>query len=59
MPLLGRRARAMHDFLRDRAAHGVQPWARLWGEGHGETWRRDAEYVERREGLWLDALLGG
>ncbi|MFP8902866.1 phosphotransferase enzyme family protein [Streptomyces atacamensis] len=59
VPLLGRRTRAMHDFLRDRAARGVQPWTRLWDEGHGEVWRRDAEYTERRERLWLDALLGG
>ncbi|GAA2404666.1 phosphotransferase [Streptomyces glaucosporus] len=58
VPLLGRRARAMHDFLRDQAALGNQPWTRLWREGHGEVWRRDAEYTERREHLWLRALLG-
>lgn len=59
VPLLGPRTLAMHDFPRDRAGRGVQPWARLWAEGHGEVWRGDAEYVERRRERWLDALLDG
>ncbi|MBB5122959.1 phosphotransferase [Streptomyces eurocidicus] len=29
VPLLGRRTRSMHDFLRDRSAVGDQPWTRL------------------------------
>ncbi|MEV7184981.1 aminoglycoside phosphotransferase family protein [Kitasatospora sp. NPDC093102] len=59
VPLLGPRTRAMHDFLRDRAGRGVQPWARLWTEGHGEVWRSDAEYIERRRERWSGALLDG
>ncbi|MBD0690804.1 phosphotransferase [Streptomyces sp. CBMA123] len=59
VPLLGRRARSMHDFLRDRAGRGEQPWARLWAEGHGDTWRGDAEYIEEREAHWERALLDG
>ncbi|UQI45503.1 aminoglycoside phosphotransferase family protein [Streptomyces sp. HU2014] len=59
VPLLGRRTRSMHDFLRDRSARGDQPWARLWAEGHGDIWRRDSEYVERREEEWERALLYG
>lgn len=59
VPLLGRRTRSMHDFLRDQAAQGVQPWERLWAEGHGDAWRLDAEYVEQREDLWVHALLAG
>ncbi|GAA1400297.1 hypothetical protein GCM10009639_41140 [Kitasatospora putterlickiae] len=57
MPLLGRRTRAMHDFLRERAGLGVQPWARLWREGHGDTWLANTGYIERREERWLRALL--
>ncbi|GGY85513.1 aminoglycoside phosphotransferase family protein [Streptomyces nitrosporeus] len=57
VPLLGSRTRAMHDFLRDQAARNTQPWARLWAEGHGDSWRGDAEYTERREEHWLTALL--
>ncbi|WP_255953194.1 phosphotransferase [Streptomyces odontomachi] len=59
VPLLGRRTRAMYDFLRTEAAEHRQPWARLWAEGHGDVWRSDAEYIEQREAEWLRALLDG
>jgi len=59
VPVLGRRTRSMHDFLRDQAAQGAQPWARLWAEGHGDAWRNDAEYIEQREDQWMQALLSG
>jgi hypothetical protein len=49
----------MHDFLRDQAAQGAQPWAWLWAEGHGDAWRNDAEYIEQREDQWMQALLAG
>ncbi|MFD3607644.1 phosphotransferase enzyme family protein [Streptomyces atroolivaceus] len=58
VPLLARRTRAMHDFLRDQAALGNQPWARHWAEGHGDAWRSDADYVEQHRSRWLRALLG-
>ncbi|MGP4113306.1 GNAT family N-acetyltransferase [Streptomyces sp. 4N509B] len=58
VPLLTRRTRAMHDFLREQAAEGVEPWLTHWRTGHGDAWRNDAEYTERREELWLTALLG-
>ncbi len=56
-PLLSQRTRAMHDFLRQQAIDGVQPWARLWHEGHGDAWRSDAEYIEQYEQLWFGALM--
>ncbi|MEU6847335.1 aminoglycoside phosphotransferase family protein [Streptomyces sp. NPDC046716] len=59
VPLLGRRTRSMHDFLRDQAARGVQPWATLWAEGHGDAWRSDAEYIEQHEDQWMRVLLSG
>ncbi|MFI8536158.1 phosphotransferase [Streptomyces aquilus] len=59
VPLLGRRTRSMHVFLREQATRGVQPWATLWTEGHGDAWRNDAEYIEQREDQWTHALLGG
>jgi hypothetical protein len=58
VPLLARRAQAMHAFLARQAAQGAQPWARLWQEGHGETWQADASYIARREPRWREALLG-
>ncbi|MCF2527195.1 phosphotransferase enzyme family protein [Yinghuangia soli] len=58
-PLLARRCEAMYAFLRVQAARGTEPWATLWAEGHGETWRSDAEYTQQREDRWEHALLDG
>lgn len=58
VPLLAQRTMAMHDFLADGAASGVQPWSRLWDEGHGAAWRDDAEHIERHHRVWERALLG-
>ncbi|MFI6480354.1 phosphotransferase enzyme family protein [Nonomuraea sp. NPDC050663] len=58
VPMLARRARSMHDFLRDQAAAGVRPWAGLWADGHGQVWLNDAAYTQEREQEWLTALLG-
>ncbi|PTA44046.1 phosphotransferase [Micromonospora sp. RP3T] len=57
VPLLPARTRAMHDFLRDQAALGVEPWTTHWRIGHGESWRADADYTERHTDQWLKALL--
>jgi len=58
VPLLARRAQAMHDFLAEQAARGTQPWARLFREGHGDVWQADAGYITKREDEWRHALLG-
>jgi hypothetical protein len=55
--LLGARTRSMHDFLADQAARNVQPWATLWRDGHGDAWRSDADYIDRRQARWQAALL--
>ncbi|MEU8122631.1 phosphotransferase [Spirillospora sp. NPDC049024] len=57
VPLLGRRTRSMHDFLRAQATAGNQPWTRLWQQGHGDIWRSNAEYIEAQQDLWTRALL--
>jgi Ser/Thr protein kinase RdoA (MazF antagonist) len=57
VPMLGRRARSMHDFLAAGAAAGTEPWARLWRQGHGAAWHQDSEFIERRSALWESALL--
>ncbi len=41
---LAPRATSMHDLLARGHADGEQPWARLWADGHGGFWRRDAEW---------------
>jgi hypothetical protein len=45
--LLVPRIRSMFDLLRDGHRRGVDPWGRLWVEGHGRVWWEDAEYVRR------------
>jgi hypothetical protein len=58
IPLLGPRARAMHDFLAAQAAAGTQPWTQLWHDGHGHVWQADADYIEQNTTRWAHALLG-
>ena len=53
--MLGRRARAMYALLRDGAAAGRQPWARIWTED-GPYWRNTADYLDRSVAIWSAAL---
>ncbi|MEV8612362.1 hypothetical protein AB0383_31270 [Amycolatopsis sp. NPDC051373] len=50
---LGRRARAMHGFLRTNAP--VQPWSRIWRED-GPYWLATADYLDAHEDAWRTAL---
>ncbi|MEV8377143.1 phosphotransferase [Kribbella sp. NPDC056861] len=36
---------------------GEQPWARLYGEGHGDYWGPAAAYVEEHHDAWVAALV--
>ena len=56
---LAPRASSMHDLLARGHADGVQPWARLWAEGHGAFWRRDAEWCDAHAPDLVRALRGG
>jgi Ser/Thr protein kinase RdoA (MazF antagonist) len=47
--LLGPRARAMHDLLRDGHERGIEPWARIWTED-GPYWLATAEYLDTLAG---------
>ncbi|MFF4410598.1 phosphotransferase [Streptomyces sp. NPDC001404] len=55
--MLGRRTRAMYDFLREQNRRGRRPWTDIWARGDGDIWRTDAEYIEGREAAWERALL--
>lgn len=57
VPLLSVRARSMSDFLGREAAAAREPWSTLWREGHGQVWSDDADWIGRREAVWLAALL--
>lgn len=43
---LAPRAWSMHDLLARGHADGEEPWSRLWSDGHGGFWRRDAEWCD-------------
>ncbi len=54
---LAPRTWSIYRLLEQGKEDGVQPWARLWDEGHGATWRRDAQWVEANEARLRDVLL--
>lgn len=54
---LAPRSWSMHTLLAEGHRTGLLPWARLWEEGHGDVWRRDAEWVEARAGGLRRVLL--
>jgi len=57
VPMLARRTRAMHGFLANQAAAGIQRWAGLWEAGHGTAWGADTDYIRAHEISWATALL--
>lgn len=58
VPMLARRTRAMYDFLARQARAGVQPWAGMWEDGHGDAWRADSDYIQAHEAASAAVLLG-
>ena len=57
--LLHRRIMSMYELLERGSRDGSQPWCRLWDEGHGDTWQRNADYVERHASILTTALMEG
>ncbi len=55
---LAPRATSMYDLLARGHADGTEPWARLWAEGHGTSWRRDAAWCHAHGRRLRQALLG-
>lgn len=53
--MLGRRARAMYDLLRDGALQQRQPWARIWTED-GPYWCSTADHLDAHVDTWAAAL---
>ncbi|WP_416902342.1 phosphotransferase enzyme family protein [Micromonospora echinospora] len=53
--MLGRRARAMYDLLREGHEQQRQPWARIWNED-GPYWLTTAEYLDAHTDVWNAAL---
>ena len=54
--MLGLRVRSMYEFLKDSHDRDVEPWSRLWREGHGRAWLEDAHYIDQRRRVWETAI---
>jgi hypothetical protein len=54
-PMLGRRAWAMYDMLRDAADTGREPWARIY-RTDGSYWLATADYLDANVDAWAAAL---
>ena len=57
--MLGPRVRSVYEHLKMSHERGVEPWSRLWSEGHGAVWLAHAIYVEERQNVWVEALTTG
>jgi Ser/Thr protein kinase RdoA (MazF antagonist) len=55
--LIGAHTRGMFELLRTSARTGRQPWARLYGQGHGDHWGSAADYIDEHIDDWTAALL--
>ncbi|SDT53331.1 Phosphotransferase enzyme family protein [Pseudarthrobacter equi] len=56
---MARRTAAMHRLLESSHQSGFQPWADMFVNGHGAHWQAAAQYVERNQKAWADALAPG
>jgi Ser/Thr protein kinase RdoA (MazF antagonist) len=54
--LMAQRTAAMYELLRESSTTGRQPWASMFGEGHGAFWRDTSAYVARHQADWASAL---
>lgn len=53
---MAKRTAAMFELLRTSTETGLQPWADMHVNGHGEFWRAATEYVTQNETAWERAL---
>lgn len=53
---MARRTAAMFDLLRTSNETGLQPWADMYVNGHGEFWRDATDFVTRNQTAWERAL---
>ena len=51
-----RRAEAMLRLLRSSHEAGIEPWASMFGDGHGEHWGAVTSYVGAHRQVWSAAL---
>lgn len=56
---LEQRAQAMFDLLHEsHTTTGLQPWATMYREGHGEHWRNTTQFIVEHHRVWTLAIRG-
>jgi tRNA A-37 threonylcarbamoyl transferase component Bud32 len=53
---MAKRTAAMYNLLESSHETGIQPWADMYVNGHGEHWRAAADYVLRNQVIWEQTL---
>ena len=53
---IAERTEAMLELLRSSHIAGREPWGSMFTAGHGEHWRRAADYVAEHQDRWTRAL---
>ena len=53
---MARRTAAMFELLRGSQETGLQPWADMYLNGHGDFWRGATAYVTQHQAAWVRAL---
>jgi len=53
---MGRRTQAMYDLLHSSNLAGREPWASMFGAGHGAHWQAVTRYVTAHRDVWARAL---
>ncbi|WAA66079.1 phosphotransferase [Microbacterium oxydans] len=51
-----RRATAMLEMLRSAHAEHREPWASMFGDGHGAHWEAAVDYADSHQAVWQSAL---
>lgn len=53
--VLEQRSRAMYDLLYDSHMTGLQPWATMYVDGHGEHWLKTTQFIADHHPAWVEA----
>lgn len=52
--VLVQRSRAMYDLLRDSQTTGLEPWATMYIEGHGDHWFNTTRFIADHRQAWVE-----
>jgi len=47
----------MYEHLKHSSVSGLQPWGRMFHEGHGDFWRSSTAYIESNQRDWESAVV--